>query len=166
MGILNFSVDPSKSKRIINQLKEICSILAGLVVSSNIKLGKQLIENKNFADNKDWYRNIFEIGRRYKIMNPERMRDTFGKLCYMIMDSMLPQIKDFMEFDFYKPILTIERFIIENDKEKKSLSMFNDRSLDRNCEWLDDFDNHSIKCPYDFNKSPNYDGGVYEDVSE
>lgn len=115
----------SKSKRIISQLKEICSILAGLVVSSNMKVGQKLIENKNFVDNADWYKNIFEIGRRYKIMNPEKLRDTYGKLCYIIMDSRLSNIKEHMEFDLYKPILTIEKFLIENSNDFSN-NLFND----------------------------------------
>lgn len=115
----------SKTKRIITQLKEICSILAGLVVSSNMKVGQKLIENKNFVDNAEWYKNIFEIGRRYKIMNPEKMRDTYGKLCYIIMDSKLKQVKEHMEFDLYKPILTIEQFLKENSNEVSN-KLFND----------------------------------------
>lgn len=107
-----------KSKRIITQLKKICSILAGLAVSTNMKVGQQLIQDKNFSDNADWYKMIFEIGRRYKIMNPERMRDTFGKLCYMLMDSRLPIIKEQMEFDLYRPIITVESFINEHGDEK------------------------------------------------
>lgn len=115
----------SKTKRIINQLKEICSILAGLVVSSNMKVGQKLIENKNFVDNADWYKTIFEIGRRYKIMNPEKMRDTYGKLCYIIMDSRISQVKEHMEFDLYKPILTIEKYLIENSNDESN-QLFND----------------------------------------
>ncbi|GME78461.1 unnamed protein product [Ambrosiozyma monospora] len=69
----------SKTKRIVEQLREMCSILAGLVVSSNMKLGQKLIEDKNFEDNAEWYQTVFEVGRRYKIMNPERMRDTFDR---------------------------------------------------------------------------------------
>ncbi|ODV96008.1 hypothetical protein PACTADRAFT_49430 [Pachysolen tannophilus NRRL Y-2460] len=115
----------SKAKRIVEQLKEICSILAGLVVASNLKIGQELIENKNFEDNSDWYQSVFEIGRRYKIMNPEKMRDTFGKLMYMVMDSRLPEIKNHMEFDLYKPIKTVYSYL--NSKEdKKSLNMFDD----------------------------------------
>lgn len=115
----------SKTKRIITQLKEICSILAGLVVSSNMKVGQKLIENKNFVDNAEWYKSIFEIGRRYKVMNPERMRDTYGKLCYIIMDSRLKQVKEHMEFDLYKPILTIERFLDEHSNDHSN-SLFED----------------------------------------
>ncbi|QPG73066.1 hypothetical protein FOA43_000370 [Brettanomyces nanus] len=97
----------SKARRIVQQLRETCSVLAGLVVSSDMKVGQKLIEDKNFADNAQWYKDIFEIGRRYKIMNPERMRDTYGKLCYMVMDSMLPEIRQTMEFDLYKPVKTV-----------------------------------------------------------
>ena len=115
----------SKTKRIITQLKEMCSILAGLVVSSNMKVGQQLIEDKNFVDNADWYKTVFEIGRRYKVMNPERMRDTYGKLCYIIMDSRLKQVKEHMEFDLYKPIMTIERYLQHHSNEVTN-AMFND----------------------------------------
>jgi len=97
----------SKARRIVGQLREMCSVLAGLVVSSNMKQGQELIEDKNFADNAEWYKNIFEIGRRYKVMNPERMRDTYGKLCYMVMDSRLPEIRETMEFDLYEPMKTV-----------------------------------------------------------
>ncbi|VEU23640.1 DEKNAAC104832 [Brettanomyces naardenensis] len=97
----------SRARRIVKQLQEMCSVLAGLVVSSDIKLGQRLIEDKSFVDNAEWYKNIFEIGRRYKVMNPEKMRDTYGKMCYMVMDSRLPEIKETMEFDLYKPMKTV-----------------------------------------------------------
>lgn len=101
----------AQSKRIIVQLREMCAILAGLVVATNMQVGRSLFEDKDFAANAEWYQAIFEIGRRYKIMNPEKMRDSFGKLMYMIMDSRLPEIKQAMEFDFYKPIRTVYSFL-------------------------------------------------------
>lgn len=113
----------SKTKRIVEQLKEICSILAGLVVASNLKIGQNLIQDKNFVDNENWYKTIFEIGRRYKIMNPERMRDTFGKLCYMVMDSRLPEIKEHMEFDLYKPIKTVYSYLQSKKQQDNGLGL-------------------------------------------
>lgn len=118
----------SKSKRIVEQLKEICSVLTGLVIASDLKVGKKLLEMKNFSDNAKWFQDVFEIGRRYKIMNPERMRDTYGKLCYMVMDSRLPQIEEHMEFHLFKPIKTVHSFLTSNEQDNgKSMGLFDDR---------------------------------------
>ncbi|SMN19046.1 similar to Kazachstania africana KAFR_0A07250 hypothetical protein [Maudiozyma saulgeensis] len=119
-----------KSKRIVDQLKEICSVLTGLVIASNLKIGKKLLEMRNFSDNAKWFQDVFEIGRRYKIMNPERMRDTYGKLCYMVMDSRLPQIEDHMEFHLFKPILTVETFLTSRGEgSKNQMDLFNDTMI-------------------------------------
>lgn len=115
----------AKAKRILLQLKEMCSILAGLVVATNMNLGKTMFfgrsgknaDEQDYAASADWYKKVFEIGRRYKIMNPEKMRDSFGKLMYMIMDSRMPEIKNELEFDFYKPIVTVYSYLSENQDE-------------------------------------------------
>lgn len=118
----------SKTKRIVEQLKEICSVLTGLVIASNLKVGKKFLELKNFSDNAKWFQDVFEIGRRYKIMNPERMRDTYGKLCYMVMDSRLPQIEEHMEFHLFKPIKTVHSFLTSNEQDNsKAMGLFDDR---------------------------------------
>lgn len=120
----------SKAKRVVEQLKEICSVLSGLVIASNMKIGKKLLEMKNFSDNAKWFQDIFEIGRRYKIMNPERMRDTYGKLCYMVMDSRLPQIEDHMEFHLFKPIKTVHSFLgSRGEGSGKAFGIFNDKLI-------------------------------------
>ncbi|CCC71107.1 hypothetical protein NCAS_0G02200 [Naumovozyma castellii] len=120
----------SKSKRIVAQLKEMCSVLSGLVIASNLKIGQKLLEMRNFSDNAKWFQDIFEIGRRYKIMNPERMRDTYGKLCYMVMDSRLPQIEEHMEFHLFKPINTVKSFLTSKGRDnEKVLRLFKDKLL-------------------------------------
>lgn len=110
----------SKTKRIVAQLREMCTILTGLAVATNMEVGGSLMQDQDFAAHADWYKAIFEIGRRYKIMNPEKMRDSFGKLMYMIMDSRLPEVSQVLEFDLYKPITTVYGYIY--NKEVESLN--------------------------------------------
>lgn len=112
----------SKAKRIVRELKEICTVLTGLVVANGLDIGKTLVDDGEFAKHAEWYQSVFEIGRRYKIMNPERMRSSFGKLMYIIMDSRLPEIKQILEFDLYKPVLTVEMLL----SEQNALGMLED----------------------------------------
>ena len=37
-----------------------------------------------FSDYPDFFSPLFEVTRRYKIMNPEKMRDTYGKMVYLL----------------------------------------------------------------------------------
>lgn len=56
-------------------------------MAQDYKRGQQLVADRDFDQNADFFQDVFEIGRRYKIMNPEKMRSEFGKLMYMLMDS-------------------------------------------------------------------------------
>ena len=56
-----------------------------LTVHSDYKRGQELIADKDYRDNEEFFQSIFEIGRRHKIMNPEKMRDAYGKLMFMLM---------------------------------------------------------------------------------
>ncbi|KAF0533400.1 tRNA uridine 5-carboxymethylaminomethyl modification enzyme [Gigaspora margarita] len=105
----------SKKNRIVQQIKELCSILSGLVVASDYKKGQEMFANKSYEENEEFYQNIFEIGRRHKIMNPEKMRDAYGKLMYMLMDSMLPDVQTMLSFNLVKPIKTVHSFLEERN---------------------------------------------------
>jgi len=91
-----------KAKRVYEQLQDICAILCGLVVANDYKAGQQLIKEHNFKDNEAFFQTIFEIGRRYKIMNPEKMRSTYGKLVYLLQDSVNPEIQELLQFSCKK----------------------------------------------------------------
>jgi hypothetical protein len=58
------------------------------------------------------FRDLFEVGRRYKIMNPSRMRDTYGKLIYLLMDAESHMMKSELQINFIKPILTVKLFVV------------------------------------------------------
>ncbi|TFK99154.1 hypothetical protein BDV98DRAFT_511020 [Pterulicium gracile] len=102
---LGFSM--SKPKRIVHQIREICAILSGLVLSADYKQGQELFTDRDFAANEEFYQQIFELGRRHKIMNPDKMRTTYGKLIYLLQDSQSPQIQDMLGLKLIKPIKTV-----------------------------------------------------------
>lgn len=74
----------SRTKRMVVQLKQICAILSGLVVASDFRLGQEMLVEREFKDNAEWFKSVFEIGRRYKIQNPDAMRGSYGMMMYMI----------------------------------------------------------------------------------
>lgn len=78
----------SKAKRIVYQIRELCAILSGLVLSADYKLGQELFTDRDFQRNAEFYQQIFELGRRHKIMNPDKMRSTYGKLIYLLQVSL------------------------------------------------------------------------------
>ncbi|TPX37682.1 hypothetical protein SmJEL517_g00551 [Synchytrium microbalum] len=97
----------NKPKRIVAQIKELCQILSGLVVSADYKIGQELFSNRDFADNESFFQRIFELGRRHKVMNPDKMRSSYGKLMYMLMDSQIPEIQEMLEFNCVTPLQTV-----------------------------------------------------------
>ncbi|GFH11131.1 predicted protein, partial [Haematococcus lacustris] len=82
-----------KTVRIHTQIKDICAILSGLVVAQDYRKGQELVRDREFAANADFFQAVFEVGRRYKIMNPDKMRSEYGKLMYLLMDSADPAVQ-------------------------------------------------------------------------
>lgn len=74
----------SKAKRIVQQIRELCAIMSGLLLSADYKRGQELFTDRDFQANAEFYQLIFELGRRHKIMNPDKMRTTYGKLIYLL----------------------------------------------------------------------------------
>ncbi|KAG0345369.1 hypothetical protein BG004_003760 [Podila humilis] len=103
----------SKSKRIIHQIKDLCAIISGLVVANDYRRGQELFADKSFEDNEEFFQTIFEIGRRHKIMNPEKMRSAYGKLMYLLMDSSIDEIESTLGFSCVIPIKTVHIFLKE-----------------------------------------------------
>lgn len=82
VDIISYS---NKSKRIVVQIRDLCAIISGLFVAGNYKQGVDYFAKNNLRENEALFQRIFEVGRRHKIMNPEKMRSTYGKLMYMLM---------------------------------------------------------------------------------
>jgi hypothetical protein len=123
----------SKAKRIVHQIRELCAILSGLVLAADYKQGQELFTDRDFASNADFYQRVFEMGRRHKIMNPDKMRTTYGKLVYLLQvrppirearklcvfsytlqDSQSPEVRDMLGFTCVTPIKTVHGLLDEH----------------------------------------------------
>lgn len=65
----------SATKRVLSELIDMLSTVSGMVLVDNFPSGKRLVENKLLEANAKLFQEIFEVGRRYKMMNP-------GLLCF------------------------------------------------------------------------------------
>lgn len=123
VDILTYS---RKSQRIHTQIKDICAILSGLLVAQDYRRGQDLIRDKNFKDNEEFFQAVFEVGRRYKIMNPDKMRAEYGKLMYLLMDSSDSNVQDLLDFKCVRPLKTVYSVL----EERGALRLLDDPLLE------------------------------------
>jgi hypothetical protein len=110
----------------MQQLIEMYSILSGLMLAKNYKSGQKLVVDKEFKDNESYFQMIFELGRRFKIMNPEKMRTEYGKMMFLLQDACSKDIAEEIEFSPLAPIKTVNVFL----EEKDCLKLLEDKRLD------------------------------------
>lgn len=113
----------SRSRRMTQQIRHLCSVLTGLVIADDYEAGQALMKDRNFAQNEELFQKIFEIGRRYKILNPERMRDTYGKLIYFLQDTVNPTVNEMLEFTCVKDVETVYKLL---QKKRNGLMLLED----------------------------------------
>lgn len=93
----------SKSNRIVDAIHDVLCIASGLAVSGNPSKGKQLLRS-DLRENAEFFRDLFEIGRRHKIMNPSKMRSEYGKLMYMMQDAQSRGAREALGFSCVAPL--------------------------------------------------------------
>ncbi|CAN0222675.1 unnamed protein product, partial [Ectocarpus sp. 13 AM-2016] len=78
----------SKARTINEELRMTLAALSGMMVAGELNWGqKNAALLDSLDDNQDAFADIFEVGRRYKITNPEKFRDFYGKMMYMLQDA-------------------------------------------------------------------------------
>eukprot|EP00158_Paraphelidium_tribonemae_P006025 Partr_v1_DN27635_c2_g1_i1_m65344 putative Protein of unknown function (DUF2009) len=107
----------NKSQRMVAQIKDLCAILCGLVVASDYQLGQDLFQDKDYKFNEAFFKSVFEVGRRHKIMNPDKMRSTYGKLIYLLMDSVTDNVRDMLEFTCVNQLKTVAELLSARECE-------------------------------------------------
>eukprot|EP00306_Pavlova_sp_CCMP459_P002817 CAMPEP_0185179846 /NCGR_PEP_ID=MMETSP1139-20130426/32212_1 /TAXON_ID=298111 /ORGANISM="Pavlova sp., Strain CCMP459" /LENGTH=753 /DNA_ID=CAMNT_0027745681 /DNA_START=14 /DNA_END=2273 /DNA_ORIENTATION=- len=115
------------ARRAQRQLKEVSALLAGLLTALDEQQGFKVVSRKppNFAPFEQVYANVFEGVRRYKVMNPEKMRVSYGKMLYLLQDSALPDVAEFTECNLIKPLDTV----YEHLKRHNGLALLRDELL-------------------------------------
>jgi hypothetical protein len=101
----------SRTGRMVAMVREVCALLCGLLVASDYKLGQATIENKNYADNQRLFQTIFEVGRRHKIMNPDKMRANYGKLIFLLQDAQAREVAAVLGFSTVSELNTVEKHL-------------------------------------------------------
>eukprot|EP00924_Labyrinthula_sp_SR-Ha-C_P015663 maker-scaffold_4-snap-gene-6.2-mRNA-1 protein AED:0.03 eAED:0.03 QI:229/1/1/1/1/1/6/319/595 len=95
--IVDGKVYSNPNRRVKAQLQNISSILTSFLVCS----GQE--SEEGFEEFVDDFKTIFELARRYKIMNPEKMRGTYGKMMYLLQDSRTASVQDSLGFSLVEP---------------------------------------------------------------
>eukprot|EP00945_MAST-04E_sp_MAST-4E-sp1_P005388 g5388.t1 len=118
------SVSGNKSSVVISELDDLCQILVGLKAGCALRerrATEDFLIGKSHKDNEEFFQEVLEIGRRYKIMNPDKMRSTYGKLLFAIMDSVSPYVFRTIGFSIKKKIKNI-RDVLETAGAEKMLA--------------------------------------------
>jgi hypothetical protein len=57
---------------------------------------------------------MFEVGRRNKVLNPNQMRTTYGKLMYLLQDAQSPSIAKSLGFSLFQELHLVGPFLEQN----------------------------------------------------
>ena len=106
------------------------SVLRGLITACDYEAGKKLVnEQTSYDDYQTFLRQVLEIARRHKIMNPATMRTEYGKLIYLLQDFVRLQADGHLDGVFVKnisliaPIQTVYTFL----EQCQGLGMLEDK---------------------------------------
>lgn len=116
----------NEARRTHAQLKGVTSVLRGLVTACDYEAGQKLLEEENYGEHESFFRQMFEIARRHKIMNPEKMRTEYGKLIYLLQDAVSPTVMPHLGFSVKGPIESVYKFL----EERGGLEMLSDQLIE------------------------------------
>jgi len=114
------------ARKLAIQMRQLCAILTGIMVAHSYERGQQLMQSREYGGKAAFFQTVLEIGRRYKILNPERMRDSYGKLMYFMQDSRKPEVRELLEFDSVVRVRTVYDVLAKNGR---GLEMLRDPQL-------------------------------------
>lgn len=102
------------NKRVHAQILKVCAFLSGLAVSVDYEVGREAVSSRKWKEYEGFFRSCLELGRRHKILNPDRMRTEYGRLMYMMMDAKKNDVQQLLGFDVQAPIVTVYSYLKAN----------------------------------------------------
>lgn len=75
--------------------------------------------------NEKFFQHMFEIGRRNKVLNPSKMRATYGKLMHLLQDAQSPSIARSLGFSLHKDLVMVRPFL----RQRNAGRILNDKRL-------------------------------------
>jgi len=116
----------NKARRMALQIQQVCAIVAGLVVANNFDVARRPLMERAFAENQHFFRAVFEIGRRYKVLNPDKLRGSYGKLIHMLQDSVKDEVIRAVDFECVAPVRTVWTLV---QQKKRGMDLLLDPQL-------------------------------------
>jgi len=101
-----------KARRHHAQLQYIVAFLTALIASENYQNGQQFLEDRNLQAYEPFLQTILEIARRYKITNPEKLRSEYGKLIYLMQDSVSETVQPLLTISIHQKIRTVSDLLL------------------------------------------------------
>jgi hypothetical protein len=88
--------------------REVTNALCGFVIALGLKKGAELLREKDFGPFSDDICAAIELCRRYKIMNPDRLRTDYVKFLYMVQDAVQNEkVRESLGFSVVTPVVTV-----------------------------------------------------------
>ena len=112
-------------------LYDLYKTILGLNINASKETGKKLLlqsfegrtEEEGMSQCAEFFAGLFEIGRRYKRMNPDKMRSEYGKLISLMQDAV--QLKGSLQMNIHKPIVSVYDIL----KNNQLLGLLDDENL-------------------------------------
>lgn len=106
---VNVYTHGNSARIIADEIESLLSTILALAIAQDHRSVKRsLLTSPRLRDHAAFFQRVFEIGRRHKIRNPDKMRTSYGKMMFMLMDA---QRTSHLGFSLVSPIKTISVYL-------------------------------------------------------
>eukprot|EP00750_Incisomonas_marina_P008460 INCI15482.1.p1 GENE.INCI15482.1~~INCI15482.1.p1 ORF type:complete len:430 (-),score=77.61 INCI15482.1:1559-2848(-) len=96
----------------VHEMREFAQLVVGLYVASDLKRASEDVEERRDPfEFHELLRSVFEVGRRYKIQNPTKMRTTYGKMMHILMDAVQPAMTNEIGANMFTPTQSVHSIL-------------------------------------------------------